>query len=136
MLLQITLSNFTTFVLQNVLQTMTTLKATTSLFHDLRYAKKDGTYPIKLCVIFNRKNRLYKTGFSLSKENWAKLHTLKAGKELKEIRIDLDLILDKVNTIIKYDLPEFSFPAFEKAYFNTGTTKDVYVSYQNYIDKL
>ncbi len=111
------------------------MEATVSLFHDLRYEKKEETYPIKLCVIFNRKNKLYKTGIDLTKDDWVKMHSQKLRGTVKDARIECDLKLKVASDIIK-SLSEFSYSAFEKQYLGSGFSKDVYIVYENYINNL
>lgn len=112
-----------------------TAKATTSLFHDERYEKKESKYPVKLCVIFNRKNKLYKTGIDLTKEGWEKANSPKPRGDWQDISIECNGILKKANDIIK-DMREFSFDAFEKLYLGNGFSKDVYMCIENYVKKL
>ena len=40
---------------------------------DARRAKKSGLFPVKIQVIYNRKQKYYSTGQELSKEDWANL---------------------------------------------------------------
>ncbi len=40
---------------------------------DARQAKKSGLFPVKIQVIYNRKQKYYSTGQELSKEDWANL---------------------------------------------------------------
>lgn len=111
------------------------MNATTSLFHDLRYEKKDGSYPIKLCVIFKRKNKLYKTGVSVTKGEWQKINAERPRGDLKDKRIECDLVLKQADEIIKA-LPEFTFTAFEKQFSGNTFSSNVFTSFQNYYDKL
>ena len=40
---------------------------------DARRAKISGLFPVKIQVIYNRKQKYYSTGQELSKEDWANL---------------------------------------------------------------
>jgi integrase len=111
------------------------MNATTSLFHDLRYKNKDKRHPIKLCVIFQRKNKLYKTGVNATKDEWSKINSQRPRGDLKEDRIKCDLVLKKADGIIK-DLREFSFTAFEKHFSGNNFSNNVYISFKSYADKL
>ena len=71
---------------------------------DTRRAKKSGLFPIKVQVVFNRKQKYYSTGKEISKENWKKL--LKARSQLLiEIRVDIEssysIIKQQVSELIQ-----------------------------------
>ncbi len=64
------------FVLQIVLQpkpkfSMTGI--TTSLYHDTRVKKKNGKFPVKLQVTYQRKHRFYSTGVDLTENEFVRL---------------------------------------------------------------
>lgn len=94
---------------------MEQLSATTSLELDRRRQKKDGTFPVKLLVIFNRKFKRYKTSFSLDQESFEKVMSPKSRNDNRDIRIKLNALEEKAIEIIK-GLPAFSYEAFEKKY--------------------
>lgn len=56
---------------------------------DTRRAKKNGLYPIKVQVVFKRKQKYYSTGKEISKENWEKLLNTRS-QQLIEIRADIE----------------------------------------------
>lgn len=77
---------------------------------DARRAKKSGLFPIKVQVVFRRKQKYYSTGKELSKEDWRKL--LKAKSMLlTEVRSDVEssfsIIKQQINELIQ--IGEFSF---------------------------
>ena len=77
---------------------------------DARRAKKNGLFPIKVQVVYRRKQKYYSTGKELSKEDWGRL--LKAKSQLlMEIRADIEssfsIIKQQVNELIQKG--EFSF---------------------------
>jgi integrase/recombinase XerD len=49
------------------------MQATTKIILDTRRVKKQGTFPVKLRVIFRRATKDYPTIYSLSKEDFDKL---------------------------------------------------------------
>ena len=40
---------------------------------DTRRAKKSGQFPVKVQVVYRRKQKYYSTGKEVSKEDWARL---------------------------------------------------------------
>lgn len=56
---------------------------------DTRRAKKDGLFPVKIQVVFRRKQKYYSTGKNLSREEWERLLKAKS-KALTEIREDIE----------------------------------------------
>ena len=110
--------------------------ATTSIFYDTRRALKDGTYPTKIKITYQRERKYYPTGINLSKEDYLKVFTERPRKQYKEIRLRLEAYEQKAAGIIN-DLPVFSFDSFEKKYLNAraqGT--DVYSLFESYIADL
>lgn len=79
---------------------------------DARRAKKNGLFPIKVQVVYRRKQKYYSTGKELSKEDWERL--LKAKSQLLiEIRADIEssfsIVKRQVNELTQKG--EFSFEA-------------------------
>lgn len=71
---------------------------------DTRRAKKNGLFPVKVQVVFRRRQKYYSTGKELSKEDWGRL--LKAKSLLlMEIRADIEnsfsIIKQQVNELIQ-----------------------------------
>ena len=56
---------------------------------DKRKAKKNGLYPVKVQVIYNRKQKYYSTGQELSIEEWKLLPNSKIRK-LSTVRSNLE----------------------------------------------
>jgi len=94
---------------------MEQLLATTSFELDRRRQKKDGTFPVKLLVIFNRKFKRYKTNFSFDPKSFEKIMNPKPRNEYKDTRNKLNGVEEKAREIIK-GLKTFSYDAFEKKY--------------------
>ena len=77
---------------------------------DIRRAKINGLFPVKVQVVFRRKQKYYSTGKELSKEDWDRL--LKAKSQLlMEVRADIEssfsIIKQQVSELIQKG--EFSF---------------------------
>ena len=77
---------------------------------DKRKAKKNGLYPVKVQVIYNRKQKYYSTGQELSIEEWKLLPNSKIRK-LSTVRSNLEnsfsIIKQQVETLVFRG--EFSF---------------------------
>lgn len=71
---------------------------------DTRRAKKSGLFPVKVQVVFRRKQKYYSTGKELSKEDWERLLKAKS-RLLTEIRTDIESsfsnIKQQVNELIQ-----------------------------------
>nr|WP_321454222.1 site-specific integrase [uncultured Carboxylicivirga sp.] len=108
-------------------------KATYAYWIDRKRAKKNGKYPIKLRITYQRKRKYYSTGTDLSSDEWDKMHSEKPGKRLQET---LKELLDLVGEAQKVgdNLPSFSFHQFEEAFFNApDDALDVYEAYDRQI---
>ena len=112
---------------------------------DTRDVRKDGTYPVKLMIYYDKgkfkryslKNKVY-----LTKENWNKLNSprLKVDSLIK-IKAEIDKQLGIASGIIKKLGDEFSLDLFNALYHDKPATKKsekdlIYTLYQNYIDEL
>lgn len=71
---------------------------------DTRRAKRSGMFPVKVQVVFRRKQKYYSTGKELSKEDWNRLLKAKS-KILIEIRADIEssfsTIKQQVNELVQ-----------------------------------
>ncbi len=118
---------------------METKQATVGITLDTRKMKADGTYPVKLRVIYGRQyNRMHATKYSLTEDEYKKLPT-STGKKLMEIRNNLSALETYARDIIK-QLPEFSFEAFKYKLKGkvTGSSdpQDVYGAFEDYIKEM
>lgn len=113
----------------NNVTTLTTL--------DTRRVKQDGTYPIKLRITFERKQKYYTTPYSITEEQFEKLiHAKRLSNEEKTFK-DLMLAFEiKARDVIKL-LPNFSWTAFEKKYFENRAAKEKIIdAFKEYALKL
>lgn len=99
------------------------LKASTSIFYDKRHPKIDGTCAISIRVTFNRQKKYYRTGISLTTEDFEKVQSGNPRKNYKDITIELQTIEAKAVNIIK-SLPHFTWPQFEKQFLSNQLLKD------------
>ena len=112
------------------------VNVTASIILDTRRARKDGTYPVKLRVIHNRKYKDYAVGLSMAEADFAKVTGAKPRGDYKDQKLFLDAIEKRANDVIK-GLPEFSFATFERDYLDKNDKQqDVYSYYLRYIKEL
>lgn len=117
------------------------MKAEVSLYLDTRRALKDGTYPLKLHVYFTAKmERWYKTDYKLSNEQFEQSYlAAKPRGELKELKIELDAIIQKAAELAKDLGDSFTFEKFERKMFRTKVSAnnviDHFAAYVKVLDK-
>ncbi len=104
-------------------------KPTTGIFLETRKQHKDGRYPVKLRVTYQRKRRYYvlqdenKQNLSMSKEKFSKVMGERPRDSYKNIRIHLnELERIAVEDVIE-KLPVFTFESFEQKYFSKQLDK-------------
>ncbi|WP_075603204.1 site-specific integrase [Saccharicrinis aurantiacus] len=111
-------------------------KATFAYWLDPKREKKNGKYPIKLRVTYNRKRQYYGTSIDLSKEEYETMHSINVKGKLKKM---LKRLLDIVEEAEKVgnSIPSFSFHQFEDLFFNSpDNSMDVYEAYDRQIELL
>lgn len=91
----------------------------TGLYLDTRRAKKDGTFPLKLRVTYQRKRKYYNLPYSFTPQDFQKITGEKPRGQWKDLKLELSLIEGKAKEIIK-SLPVFSFSDFEVRFLNKG----------------
>ncbi len=111
------------------------MKANTSIILDSRKKLKNGLYPIKLRVTFNRTQRYYPADLSLSQDDFKIIMGANPKGENKTIRLKLNALEQKANKIID-EISVFDFNAFKKKlYSNQNVREDVYHYYDQIIAK-
>jgi integrase/recombinase XerD len=113
---------------------------TAEIVLDIRKAKLDSTYPLKLRITFNRIRRYFNVGMpSLSEEDFKKLDSPKLRDPfLKDVKTKIISIESKALGIFP-KLSPFSFDEFEKLFFpkeEGSTPTNVYSAMESYIQKL
>jgi site-specific recombinase XerD len=109
---------------------------------DNRREKKDGSYPVKLRITYNRMQKYYnifdertKKNLSLAPSDFEKVNEDKPRGTYKELKLFLSVTEQKALDVIE-DLPIFSFDAFEKKLFGASVDKsNVFSAYTEYINK-
>ena len=91
------------------------MKATAKMYLYDKRIKRNGKYPVKIRVIFERKANFFPTGVDLTKEEFLKVHLNKSLRKQFEAIVYL---LKKTEEIIEKLGNDFSWSEFEILYFN------------------
>ena len=109
---------------------------TTAIILDKRSKNKEGKYPVKLRVTYNRSPRNFGTKFNLSEDEFEKVCTKNPRGSFKDIKLELSLIEEKAQRIID-NLDDFTFDKFK---LNFGIApkelRNVYYFYNKKIKEL
>ncbi|MCD6012943.1 MAG: site-specific integrase [Flavipsychrobacter sp.] len=111
------------------------MKPHLQLIQDIRRAKKDGNYPLKIRITFNRKQKYYPTSIDLTEDEWKSVQGDKTPKNLKESKLKINGVLAKARVICD-DLKTFSFPSFEKTFYQVRSKGNLVNMYEDYIGEL
>ncbi|WP_162427895.1 site-specific integrase [Pontibacter pudoricolor] len=109
--------------------------ASTHIILDTRRVLKDGTFPVKLRVTHQRKQKYYPTGVSLALEDFERLNSNRPGRELKDIGLELQDIERKAVRVIE-KLPSFSFEEFERRLQRSGSPSEIFSAFDTAITRL
>jgi integrase/recombinase XerD len=115
------------------------MKAEVSLYLDMRRPLKSGAYPLKLHVYFTAKmERWYATGYKLSNEQFEQSYlAAKPRGEHKELKIELDAIIQKAAELTKELGDKFTFEKFERKMFRSkASTNNVIEHFSGYVKVL
>jgi len=108
----------------------------TAIILDTRRKKQDGTFPVKLRVTFERKQKHFTINESLSKKDYEKITSLNPRGKYKEKKIYYGKIEEKAIEVIN-ELPIFTFKLFEDKFFNNKSyTNNIFNAYEQYISEL
>lgn len=90
---------------------------TTSIVLDKRSERKDGTFPLKLRITYQRKYKYYGIKMaSLIEADYNKIYAKKPKGAFKQMRMQYDAIESRAIYIIDHVLDDFSYEAFEKEF--------------------
>jgi integrase/recombinase XerD len=95
------------------------METTTKVWLLKKREKKNGKYPVKIKVIFNRLICFYQTGVDLSEEEFKEYH---CRKDLKKQFDDIIYYLNKADKIVKDLGRNFSWKEFDTLYYNRKPT--------------
>jgi site-specific recombinase XerD len=107
----------------------------TSVMLDTRRALKDGSFPVRLRLTYQRQRKYYNTSYSLSEAEFSKVQAEKPKGKYNELRIAFQAIEQKAIGIIR-NLESFSFEQFEKKYLSAALKNDVFSAFEHQIKKL
>ncbi|MCX6257857.1 MAG: site-specific integrase [Bacteroidia bacterium] len=112
-------------------------KVTTAIILETRKNNQNGTHPVKLRITFDRVQKYYSVGISLTPEDFDKvMFDPKPRGDFKERKILLNSIEEKALEVI-HGMEEFSFPEFENLFLSKKSDKsDVFVCIQEFSDIL
>ncbi|UAY51281.1 site-specific integrase [Ferruginibacter albus] len=100
------------------------LKATTATFLDTRRIKKNGTYPVKVRVTFERWQKYYPTPIDLTKDDYEKvMFGKRQTSSEKSLKIKIDAFEKKAIEVIE-KLSVFTWSNFEKQFLSNRAAKD------------
>lgn len=112
------------------------MKANAYLELYTRRAKKDGTFPLKIRVTYQRAYHDYKTDFDLTEEEYNEAVSARPKKEYKKLSEKLSQLRSKVNNIVN-ELTVFTYQKFEDAFYErVKDASDLYSLFQDYISNL
>ena len=127
------------FVWQIVWQIIFMSDVTTAILLFTKRTKKDESFPVKLRITFERKQKYYSIDKypSQTQEDFILIRSNKSIRgDLKNAQMHYAAVEKKAIDIIR-EIPEFSFSLFEKKFLKKAAKKgDVFSLYTNYIDKL
>ncbi|WP_162923736.1 tyrosine-type recombinase/integrase [Arachidicoccus soli] len=85
------------------------------LYLDTKRIKKNGKYPVKVMVIWNRKFNLYPTGIDLTEQEFSKVHL---DKKLRKEFGTISYFLEKADKIANGLEHDFNWLGFKQSYYN------------------
>jgi integrase/recombinase XerD len=107
----------------------------TAIVLDTRYEKENSaTYPVRLRITCQRKQKYYPTGYDLTKSEWKKMKGNRPD-QLKQTDLELGEIETRAKRIIE-KMPSFSFDAFKKKFQNNHDNATVEGAFKKYISQL
>ena len=116
-------------------------KVSTSIILDTRRKLKDGKFPVKLRVTYQRKQKYYPVindkgeAFAYTESNYEKVRDPKARGSNKDDFMSLNDIEKRATDAIE-KLPVFSFETFEKRFLSGSSKDDVFGAFRQQIDIL
>ena len=115
---------------------MISSNVTTAILLDTRRKNKREKYPVKLRITYLRKQKYYKTKYSLTKEDFRKATGDKPRGEFKDLNLELSSIEAKARKVIK-EFSTFSFDKFDLLFrMKKDERNDIFYGYARYIEQL
>jgi integrase/recombinase XerD len=115
-------------------------QATAAVIQDTRNEKKDGTFPLKLRIIFERRTVYFSVGISLSEVEYKQLSAPRIRDErMRNFKYTINEIERRASEVIDKLHGHFSFNLFKEQYFGNrikGDSGNVYRAFNEYIEIL
>jgi integrase len=109
--------------------------ASVKIVLDTRYEKqKSNTFPVRVRITHNRKQKYYATSYEFTEKDWAKMNGARPG-ELKDPLFEIRDIEKRAAKIIE-KMPAFSFELFKKKFENLADTKTLSGAFTAYSNEL
>jgi integrase/recombinase XerD len=108
------------------------INVSTTIILDTRRALKDGTYPVKLRLTYQREQRYYSLNISLSKEDFARTQGEKPRGEFKSLQLKFNGVEQHARAVID-KMKTFTFDAFEKKFLGSSIKNEVFAAYDEAI---
>lgn len=99
------------------------VRALAIVIQDTRRPKKDGSFPLKLRITYNREQRYYPIGIDLTEDDFQKARGSRPRGEALAMKSRLESYEAKARTTID-NMPLFSFGAFEKLFSGPQRSKE------------
>ncbi len=111
-------------------------KVSVKVVSDIRRAKDENRFPLKLRLTFKGLRKYYATGYDASPEDWERINSDKASGDLRKIKIEISATEKKAILCIEKIVP-FSFKQFEKVFFDQKIRyENLKSAFDAYIDQL
>jgi len=113
------------------------IKAKAATIIDTRRIKQDNTYPVKLRITFERKQRYYATPYNLKEQEFERIMFSKRLTEAeKALKKKISAFEDKARAVIE-NLLLFTWQAFEKQYLANRAARDtINLAFADYANEL
>lgn len=108
---------------------------TTRIYLDIRTQKKDGTYPVKLLVTYNRTQKYFSLNISQTKEDHEKTMGAKPRASFKSIQLKIQAYELRAKKIID-GLSIFTFDSFEKQWKGNYKKNDIFSFYRKRMEQI
>ncbi|WP_114778749.1 site-specific integrase [Botryobacter ruber] len=107
----------------------------TSVMLDTRRPLKDGSFPVRLRLTYQRQRKYFNTNYNLTEEEFAKTQSEKPRGRYKELQLAFQAIEQKAIKVIG-KIPSFSFGEFEKKFLGRSSRDEVFSTYEQQLIKL
>jgi len=96
---------------------------------DTRYPRKNGTYPIRIEVIFNRVQKYYNTGKDISTSDWGNLFSSRQQHLIKikaAVKKSFEFVLENVEDLVYNDFFSFDNLLIRLGRISAGTISSLF----------